>query len=120
MDREGGELSHWQRTRNSAQLCAMLVALFTSLSPARAQVDASVELAAMPVQSSATYAQTQSPLPTLTLLDALERAQRLDPQFQSAVSDAKLTREDRLQSRAAPFPTLGLSSQYLNGQGNGL
>jgi len=66
------------------------------------------------------YTQTQSPLSTLTLLDALERAQRLDPQFQSAVSDAKLAREDRLQSRAAPFPTLGLSSQYLNGQGNGL
>jgi outer membrane protein TolC len=116
-----GELSHRQKTRNSAQLCAtLLVALFTSLFPARAQVDASAEFAAMPVQLNSTYTQTQSPLPTLTLLDALERAQRLDPQFRSAVSNVKLAREDRLQSRAAPFPTLGLSSQYLNTQGNGL
>src|SRR5580704_14878965 len=116
-----GELSHRQKTRNSAQLCAiMLVGMFTSLSPASAQVAPPSEFAAMPVQSNATYTQTQSPLPPLTLLDALERAQRLDPQFQSAVSDAKLAREDRLQSRATPLPSLGLSSQYLNTQGNGL
>jgi outer membrane protein TolC len=94
--------------------------MFTSLSPASAQVAPPSEFAAMPVQSNATYTQTQSPLPPLTLLDALERAQRLDPQFQSAVSDAKLAREDRLQSRATPLPSLGLSSQYLNTQGNGL
>jgi outer membrane protein TolC len=50
----------------------------------------------------------------------LERAQRNDPQFQSAVSDARLAHEDRLQSQATPLPSLGLSSQYLNTQGNGL
>jgi hypothetical protein len=28
------------------------------------------------------------------------------------VSDARLAHEDRLQSRAAPLPSLGVSSQY--------
>jgi hypothetical protein len=45
---------------------------------------------------------------------------RLSAQIQSAVSDARLAHEDRLQSRATPLPSLGLSSQYLNTQGNGL
>ena len=104
---------------NGSRLCAgMLLGLIASLSPALAQVDTSLEFAATPVLSSETSTQNRSPLPTLTLLDALKRAKRLDPQFQSAVSDAKLAREDRLQSRAAPFPTLELSSQYLNAQGN--
>jgi outer membrane protein TolC len=106
---------------NGQRLCAgMLLGLVASLSPALAQVDTSLEFAGVPATSSETPPQIQSPLPTLTLLDALERAQRIDPQFQSAVSDAKLAHEDRLQSRAAPFPTLDLSSQYLNTQGNGL
>lgn len=56
----------------------------------------------------------------MTLGDALARAQRIDPQFQSAVSNAKVAHEDRLQSRAALLPSLAGSSQYLNTQGNGL
>ena len=104
---------------NGPRLCAgILLGLFASLSPALAQVAALSESGARPVPSNETSTQILSPLPTLTLRDALERAQRIDPQFQSAVSDAKLSHEDQLQSRAAPLPTLGLSSQYLNTQGN--
>ena len=104
---------------NGSCLCAgILLGLLASLSPALAQVAAFSEFAAGPVPSNETSTQILSPLPTLTLQDALERAQRIDPQFQSAVSDAKLAHEDRLQSRAVPLPTLGLSSQYLNAQGN--
>jgi outer membrane protein TolC len=106
---------------NGPRLCTgVLVGLIATLSPALAQVDTSLGFAAATVPSSETSTQNRSPLPTLTLRDALERAQRIDPQFQSAASDAKLAHEDRLQSRAAPLPTLGLSSQYLNTQGNGL
>lgn len=96
----------------------MLLCLVTSLSPTHAQVAAPLEFLAPGVQSNGTSTQILSPLPTLTFQDALERARRNDPTFQSAVSNARLAREDRLQARVAPFPTLGLSSQYLNTQGN--
>src|SRR5258705_9129533 len=115
------ELSHRQKTRNIAGLCgSMLLGLVTSLSLGLAQVAASSEFLAASAQSNGSSTQTLSPLPTLTFRDALERAQTNDPPFQSAVSDARLAHEDRLQSRAISLPSLGLSSQYLNTQGNGL
>ena len=98
----------------------MLLCLVTSLSPTLAQVATSSQFTGPPAQSSVPFSQTQSPPLTLTLLDALARAQRNDPQFQSAVSDAKLAHEDRRQSRAVLLPSLDMSSQYLNTQGNGL
>ena len=97
-----------QKTKNGATLCVgMLLGLVTSLSPAFAQVATLREFTSAPVQSNETARLTQSPAPTLTLLEALERAEKNDPQFQSAVSDAKLAHEDRLQSWAALFPPLG-------------
>jgi len=117
---EEAELDQRQNTRNIAGPGGgLLLCLITSLSPTLAQVSAPPDFLAASVQSNGTT-QILSPLLTLTLQDALERAQRVDPQFQSAASDAKLAHEDRLQSRVAPFPTLDLSSQYLNTQGNGL
>jgi outer membrane protein TolC len=114
------ELSHRQKIRNFAWRCGgLLLGLATPLSPSLAQV-ASSEFLAESAQSNGTSTQILSPLRTLTFRDALERAQRNNPQFQSAVSDARLAHEDRLQSRATPLPSLGLSSQYLNGQGNGM
>jgi outer membrane protein TolC len=53
------------------------------------------------------------------LQDALARAQKNDPQFVSALSDAKLAHEDRLQAGASLLPSLGLKSDYLGTQGNG-
>jgi outer membrane protein TolC len=98
----------------------MILGLVTSLLPAPAQVRTSSQFTAAPVQSNQTSRQTQSPPPTLTLQDALARAQKNDPKFQSAVSGARLAHEDRLQSWAGPLPTLGASSQYLNTQGAGV
>ncbi|MBV8730233.1 MAG: TolC family protein [Acidobacteriia bacterium] len=56
---------------------------------------------------------------TLTFQDALARAQMYEPQFLGAVNAADLARQDTLQARAALYPSAGLSSQYLNTQGNG-
>ena len=56
---------------------------------------------------------------TLTLKDALERAQKNDPQFLAAVADAYVAGEDRMQAKAALLPTLGARSDYLGTQGNG-
>src|SRR5437879_12220236 len=112
--------THWQRARDSRVMRGMLLGLVTPLVTALAQVATSSEFTAALVQSNNTSRQSQSLTPTLTLQDALARAQRIDPQVQSAVSNAKLARENRLQSRAALLPSLAGSSQYLNTQGNGL
>src|SRR5579872_1031092 len=57
---------------------------------------------------------------TLTLQDALARAQLYSPQFLSALSDANAAHEDLLQARAARRPTLSGRSEYLGTQGNGV
>jgi outer membrane protein TolC len=57
---------------------------------------------------------------TLTLQDAIQRAQKNSPQFQSAVTAVKLAREDRVQARAAMLPSVSESTQYLNNEGNGI
>jgi outer membrane protein TolC len=57
---------------------------------------------------------------TLTLQDALERARKNDPQFQAAVTAAKLAHEDRIQARAGLLPSVGATTQALLTQGNGI
>ncbi len=64
-------------------------------------------------------AETAAPL-TITLQDALERARKNDPQFQAAVTAAKLAREDRVQARAALLPAVSATTQGLFTQGNGV
>jgi outer membrane protein TolC len=56
---------------------------------------------------------------TLTLKDALERAQMNAPQLLAAISDANAAHEDLLQAQAARRPTLSARSEYLGTQGNG-
>jgi len=62
--------------------------------------------------------QTGPPL-TLTLADALERAQKNNAEFLSALSDQKSAREDRLQARDARLPQINETTQYLGTQGDG-
>jgi outer membrane protein len=63
--------------------------------------------------------QTGPPL-TITLADALERAQKNDPQFLAALSDQKSAHEDRLQAMYARLPQLSDTTAYLGTQGNGI
>jgi outer membrane protein TolC len=63
--------------------------------------------------------QTGPPL-TITLADALQRAQKNDAQFLSAASDQRSAREDRLQARDARLPQISARSEYLGTQGNGI
>jgi outer membrane protein TolC len=79
--------------------------------PSFAQTGSSLAVAPSESQSAA-------PL-TLTLQDALARAQRYEPQFLGFVNAADLAREDTVQARAALYPSAALSSQYLNTEGNG-
>ncbi len=56
---------------------------------------------------------------TITLADALDRAEKNDPQYAAAVTDAKIAKEDRVQMRAAGLPSLGLLTSTLLTEGNG-
>ena len=62
--------------------------------------------------------QTGPPL-TLTLADALQRAQKYNAEYLSAITDQKSALEDRLQARNARLPQVGIKSGYLGTQGNG-
>ena len=54
----------------------------------------------------------------LTLADALARAKANSPQFQAAVTQLGISREDRLQARAALLPGVTYSNSFIYTQGN--
>src|SRR5262249_39299715 len=60
------------------------------------------------------------PPAVITLQDALQRARQNDAQFQTAVADAAVAREDRVQARAALLPGLSNTTQYLGNSANGV
>jgi len=64
--------------------------------------------------------QETGPPITITLADAMQRAQKNNAEFLSALSDQKFAREDRLQARNARLPQVGFRSEYLGTQGNGI
>ena len=63
------------------------------------------------------------PQPTATvsidLADALNRARAYNPQFLAAGIAASLAREDKVQAKAALFPTVEVVNGYTYTQGNG-
>jgi len=61
-----------------------------------------------------------SPHLTITLQDALDRAEKNDAQYSAVVTDAMMAKEDRVQARAAGLPSLGLQTSALLTQGNGV
>jgi outer membrane protein TolC len=103
--------------RHTAQA---ILALIVSLPPTFAQSRDSTQVGQQPlVQRQATPSTTQTGPLTLTLQDALKLAQKNDPAFLSALSDAAIAQEDRAQARAAVLPTFAARSEYLGTQGNG-
>ena len=63
---------------------------------------------------------TTAPPPVLTLQDALQRARENDAQYRSAVADAEIARDDRVQARASLLPALSNTTQYLGNSPNGV
>ena len=55
----------------------------------------------------------------LTLADALVRAKLNSPQFQAALTELGLAREDRYQAKAALLPGVDYNTTFLYTQGNG-
>src|SRR5881275_1033387 len=60
-----------------------------------------------------------APPAVITLQDALDRAKQVDAQYQLAMADATVAREDRIQAKSALFPSASHTTQYLGTQGNG-
>jgi len=60
------------------------------------------------------------PPAVVTLHDALQRARRNDTTFQTAAAEADVAREDRVQARAALFPALSNTTQFLGNSPNGV
>ncbi|HLI64482.1 MAG TPA: TolC family protein [Terriglobales bacterium] len=60
----------------------------------------------------------QTPI-SLTLADAITRARANSPQFQAALVQLGLAREDRVQARAALLPGVDYNNSYIYTQGNG-
>jgi outer membrane protein TolC len=104
---------------SSVNRCGLVIAwaVVSSLAPLFAQNNAPSELA--PAQRQAPSEPPQSARLTLTLQDALARAQQNDAQFLSTVTDVKVTHEDVAQARTAILPTVSGRSEYLGTQGNG-
>jgi outer membrane protein TolC len=60
-----------------------------------------------------------TPPVTITLHDALARAQKYDAQFQSVLYDARSAKEDRVQARNAILPNVSATTQALLTEGYG-
>ncbi len=108
-----GIMRHYKPyTRNvGVSACGLTFALIVSASPSLAQT-ADFSLLKQPGAA-------QQPPATLTLKDALALAEKNDPGLLAAASDAATAREDRMQARAALYPSLSGRSEYLGTEGNG-
>jgi len=71
------------------------------------------------VPAPAQTGNTPSARVVLTLADALQRAQENSPQFQAAVTELGMAREDRYQARAALLPGVDYNNSFIYTQGNG-
>ncbi|HMD83610.1 MAG TPA: TolC family protein, partial [Terriglobia bacterium] len=117
-------LSREVRCRERLAMLAVLGALLSAL-PLAAPLAAQNADSPGPGESEFQLAQPvepgqASPHVTITLQDALDRAEKNDAQYSAAVTDAKMAKEDHVQARAAGLPSLGLQTAALLTQGNGV
>jgi outer membrane protein len=74
---------------------------------------------AVSAESPAQDSNKDAPL-TLTLQDALKRAQKYNPQFQAAVTATQMARQNVVQARSTLLPSADYTMQDLTTQGNGV
>jgi outer membrane protein TolC len=56
---------------------------------------------------------------TITLQDALKRAESNDPQYRSALTELGLAKEDRVQTRAGLLPSVNYNTSFIYTEGTG-
>src|SRR5689334_5456464 len=108
----------------SAHFCLSLAAslLFTAgLFTLQSEAQIAAVVPATPMQLSQPLTENPSGAPiTITLEDALSRARKNDAQYLTAIADAQIALEDRVQARSALLPQVTSTVQYLGTQGNGV
>lgn len=72
-------------------------------------------LSAQTLQTNQT---ASSPILTITLHDALARAQAYEPQYRNALTQYGVARENRVQTRAVLLPNVNYTSSFLYTEGN--
>lgn len=101
------------------QAAALLLAVAAAYAAGAKEPKQSAGPEAMQMKLQQPAGRTGPPL-IITLRDALQRAERNSPQFQTAVTATEAARHERVQARAARLPSLSYTMQYLNTQGNGI
>ena len=95
----------------SALIAGVLLALVASCAQAAP--------AAQTASSGTNNAPASAVTISLTLADALARARANSPQFQAALTQLGLAREDRVQARAALLPGVDYDNGFIYTEGNG-
>src|SRR5437016_14546461 len=70
-------------------------------------------------QAANQIAPSQSAPLTITMQDALTRAQANEPQYHAALTEYGVAKEQRIQSRAALLPNVNYDAGFIYTQGNG-
>jgi outer membrane protein len=97
-------------------ICALAGGLCLSVAPVARPGQESAATA----QGETANAKQQASAPLrLTLQDALDRARKNSTQFQAALTNAGIAREDKAQARDALLPTVNYNNQVLYTQSNG-
>ena len=89
---------------------------FAGIALLLAACGAAAQVAPAPSSTPPTSSQT---VVTLTLADAIARAKSNSPQFQAALAQLGIAREDRVQARSALLPNVSYLSSFIYTQGNG-
>ena len=99
----------------SQKMVALIACLLLAAVTSRAQ--------AVPPAQTTSPAMIDAPAPastvSLTLADSLARAKANSPQFQAALTQLGIAREDRVQARAALLPGVDYNNQFIYTEGNG-
>jgi len=109
-----------RRSASGAVSVLLLVSAATIVGHAQGQ-PAQVTLQESTVELMHPPGSDQSSAPvTVTLKDAIERAQKNDAQFLAATTDAKDAHEDWVQAKAGLLPSVGTHMEYLGTEGHGI
>ena len=99
----------------SQKIIALIACLLLAAVASRAQAVPPAQTASPDTINAQAPAATVS----LTLADALARAKANSPQFQAALTQLGLAREDRVQARAALLPGVDYNNGFIYTEGNG-
>ena len=99
----------------SQKITALIACLLLAAATSRAQVMTPAQIAS----PTTTNAQSAGATVSLTLADALARAKANSPQFQAALMQLGIAREDRVQARATLLPGVDYNNSFIYTEGNG-